>query len=85
MKTRKRVFALLLALLCLAGCGGGGGAKSLTKTVRPAPVEAGLDGEDAAALAGFSLELLKENWKGENLLVSPLSVLCALGLTANGA
>ena len=56
MKTRKRVLALLLALLCLAGCGGGGGAKSLTKTVRPAPVEAGLDGEDAAALAGFSME-----------------------------
>ena len=85
MKTRKRVFALLLALLCLAGCGGGGGAKSLTETVKPAPVEAGLDGEDAAALADVSLELLKENWKGENLLVSPLSVLCALGMTANGA
>lgn len=85
MKTRKRLFALLLALLCLAGCGGGGGAKSLTETVKPAPVEAGLDGEDAAALADVSLELLKENWKGENLLVSPLSALCALGLTANGA
>lgn len=80
----KRIFALLLALLCLTGCGGGG-AKSLTERVKPAPVEAGMEAGDAAALAGFSVELLKENWTGENLLVSPLSVLCALGLTANGA
>ncbi len=85
MNKAKRVFALLLALLCLAGCGGGGEAKSLTEHVRPAPVEAGMEEGDAAALAGFSLELLKENWTGENLLVSPLSVFCALGMTANGA
>lgn len=85
MNKAKRVFALLLALLCLAGCGGGGEAKSLTEHVKPAPVEAGMEEGDAAALAGFSLELLKENWTGENLLVSPLSVLCALGMTANGA
>lgn len=85
MNKAKRTLALLLALLCLAGCGGGGEAKSLTEHVKPAPVEAGMGEGDAAALAGFSLELLKENWTGENLLVSPLSVLCALGLTANGA
>lgn len=85
MNKAKRTLALLLALLCLAGCGGGGEAKSLTEHVKPAPVEAGMEEGDAAALAGFSLELLKENWTGENLLVSPLSVLCALGMTANGA
>ena len=84
MKTR--LIALLLALLCLPGCGGGGGsARNLTESVKPAPAEAELTPEDAAALAGFSLELLKENWTGENLLASPLSVLCALGMTANGA
>lgn len=80
----KRMSALLLALLCLTGCGGGG-AKNLTERVKPAPVEAGMEAGEAAALAEFSLELLKENWKGENTLVSPLSVLCALGMTANGA
>lgn len=85
MKTLIRLSALLLALLCLAGCGGGGGARSLTKEIQPARLETGLEEEDAAALAGFSLDLLKETWKGENALVSPLSALCALGMTANGA
>lgn len=84
-KTLKRASALFLALLCLTGCGGGG-AKSLTETVKAPRAELRpIEEESAAALAEFSVELLKENWKGENLLVSPLSVLCALGLTANGA
>lgn len=88
MNTVKRVSALLLALLCLTGCGGSArGPKSLTETVKAAPVEAPreIGAEDAAALAGFSLELLRENRNGENILVSPLSVLSALGMTANGA
>ena len=84
---KKRVCALLLALLCLTGCGGsGGGAKSLTETVKAAkPALQPLTEESAAALTGFSVDLLRENWDGENLLLSPLSVLSALGLTANGA
>ena len=55
MKAWKRVAALLLALLCLAGCCGSGGARSLTKSVRPAPAEIPREirPEDAAALAGF--------------------------------
>ncbi len=83
MKTLRRLPALLLALLCLAGCGGG--TRSLTGQVRPAPVGAELKEEDAAALAEFSLGLLKENWRGENALLSPLSALSALGMAANGA
>lgn len=38
------------------------------------------------AATDFGLKLLKESMKeGENALISPLSVLCALGMTANGA
>lgn len=83
MKTLRRVVTLLLALLCLAGCGGNG-TRSLTKQVNPAGA-AGVEEGDASALAGFSVELLKETWNGGNALVSPLSVLSALGMTANGA
>lgn len=82
----QRMPALLLALLCLIGCGSRSGPKSLTETVRVPQAELHpIEEESAAALAEFSLELLKENWRGENALVSPLSALCALGLTANGA
>lgn len=83
MKRIKRACALLLALVCLTGCGG---TRSLTEQVKAqVPAVWELTEEEAAALSGFSLNLLKENRTGKNTLVSPLSVLCALGLTANGA
>lgn len=85
MKTR--LTALLLVLLCLTGCGGSpGSARALTETVTAkAPAARELTEEDAAALAEFSVELLKEEWEGEGVLLSPLSVLSALGMTAGGA
>lgn len=86
-RTLPRLFCLTLALLLLTGCGGGIAApRSLTadlkaRTPDPSPIT-----EDrAGALSEFSLELLRENWTGENILLSPLSVLSALGMTANGA
>ncbi len=45
-----------------------------------------LRAEDAARSAQFALELFRAGAKaGENRLISPLSVLCALSMTANGA
>ena len=41
---------------------------------------------DNVAVSEFALELFKaSNKSGENTLISPLSVLCALSMTANGA
>ena len=79
---KKRILAALLALLCLAGCGG---SKSLTP-VRPAPPDLpeALDADSASALTEASLRLLREAWT-DNVLLSPLSLLSVLGMTANGA
>lgn len=44
-----------------------------------------LDG-NAAAVTDFGVRLFRNSWEdGKNTLVSPLSVLCALSMTANGA
>ena len=45
-----------------------------------------VNGPGAAAVTDFGLRLLRECGAGDkNTLLSPLSVICALGMTANGA
>lgn len=44
-----------------------------------------LTGADAVLLTDFSLELLRQSEYEDNALLSPVSALCALGMTANGA
>lgn len=73
----KRITALILTLLLLTGCGS-------PKNLAPRQTAEAGEIPDAEALMDFSLSLLRENW-GENVLISPLSILCALGMTANGA
>ncbi len=96
MKKRIPALGLCLALaLFLAGCGSWAcGNKVLAEDlmadmradVQPVSVEAN-DGEvEALAVTEFSVRLFQESREeGENTLVSPLSVLCALAMTANGA
>jgi len=87
----KRWIAMALALgilMSLAGCGSAG-QESLGLmsgiVAEPVPSTDILE-ESAAPLTQFGLSLLRETMTaGENALVSPLSVLCALGMTANGA
>lgn len=85
-RTFPRLICLNLALLLLTGCGGGGAPRSLTADLESkAPAPEPITEAQAEALTAFSLDLLRENWTGENILLSPLSVLSALGMTANGA
>lgn len=85
---RKRIAAALLCVLFLSGCGGAAdGAADLSSTVRADPVPAAGDlSAETAAAADFGVRLLQTCMeKGGNTLISPLSVLCALGMAAGGA
>lgn len=87
---KKCVLALLLALtaLLLSACGGMFQAQDLMAGIQSQPVSAKVQDPEADALAAteFSVRLFQACLtEGENTLVSPLSVLCALAMTANGA
>lgn len=84
--TSKTLLSLILvtAMLILSGCGG---AEDLTKGITPNEVSTSqiLDAENAAA-TDFALRLFRASAdESENTLISPLSVLSALAMTANGA
>ena len=87
----KRIIAAVLclaALLSLAGCAGGPQFKGsdLMAGIKARAVEVDIDLSDNEALAEFAVRLFKSsNTDGENILISPLSVICALAMTANGA
>ena len=94
MKKKLTALALTGALtlsLALTACGGGTAGADLTAGVDPAPgAHSYTNAEeiptaDVAAMTGFGLDLLRRCAGEENVLLSPASVLSALGMTANGA
>ena len=96
-RMKKRITAVLLCLtlavtaqLSLTGCSGQEKIQSeaMMKGIKPNTVETSmpLDGEQRIAVADFGVRLFQESQvNGKNILISPVSVLCALGMTANGA
>ena len=86
----KRIFALLLALtLLLTGCGSKiveMTGEDMMEDIKPNAVVYGEEGAPTAAVTDFAVRLFRESMEaGENTLISPLSVLYALSMTANGA
>lgn len=85
----KKWVALGLCMALLAGCGGCqrvSAVQDLSKNVSAAPKDVGtLSDEDAKLLADAAIRLLQSNGTEENTLLSPMSVFCAIGMTANGA
>lgn len=86
---KKMIAFILLAamVLSIAGCAAQAQANDLLAEVTPQPVSpvADLSGE-AAAVTDFGLRLFQSSMEsGKNTLISPLSVLYALSMTANGA
>ena len=92
MKRNKKFFALVsLLLICVIsanfyGCTSAQAA-DLMEGITPNEITApGNISQGNAAVADFAVRLLRaSNKTGENTLISPLSVLCALAMTANGA
>ncbi len=77
----------LSILFSVSGCGTAAQAADLMAGVKANKVseEAELTGGDSIAIADFAVKLFQNSTSDENTLVSPLSVLCALAMTANGA
>lgn len=80
----------VMAQFSLTGCSGQEKIQSeaMMKGIKPNTVETSmpLDGEQRIAVADFGVQLFQESQvNGKNILISPVSVLCALGMTANGA
>ncbi|HWQ80261.1 MAG TPA: serpin family protein [Anaerovoracaceae bacterium] len=80
--------ALMLSVLfSLSGCSAAQVVDLMAGVkVNAASNDIDLTGDDSEAIAGFAVELFQNTVSPDgNLLISPLSVLCALAMTANGA
>lgn len=91
-KTRISLVIISLLLVCamavnLTGCTMKVQAKDLMEDITPNNVDALDDlSSQNADVTDFAIRLFKaSNENGKNTLISPLSVLCALAMTANGA
>ena len=91
-KTKLSLVIISLVLLCamavnLTGCATNIHAEDLMEGVTPNSVTALNDlSTGSADVTDFAIRLFKQtNENGKNTLISPLSVLCALAMTANGA
>ncbi len=94
---KKKLYRYLSAALCacmlltasagLAGCAVQISATDLMEGISPSEEvhTASVSAEDSKKAAAFALKLLRECYSGGNILLSPLSVTAALGMTANGA
>ena len=93
MKKSYRLLALLLAFCVLAGfsgCGGAARSTDLMKGIVPQRPSLSADADTVRQqnerMTDLAVRLLQACGKsGENTLLSPLSILCALGMTENGA
>lgn len=82
---KKRIAILLALALLLGGCGSAG-VEDLSKNFRPSQAAADTIGDIGPTVTDFGLRLLNGTMEPDkNSLISPLSVITALSMTANGA
>lgn len=80
------VMAAVAVMLASSGCSSAG-QEDLMQGIVPNEVEASTDVvQESVAVTDFGVRLFQAGFEeGANTLLSPLSVLCALSMTANGA
>ena len=83
----KKTIALLLALcLLLGGCAARQTSVDLTTDISSSETKGGSCKDSGPLISGFGLKLLQSSWEeGRNILISPVSIITALSMTANGA
>ena len=85
---KKKVITVILALILIisaTGCGNGN-AKEISGQIGANPVQIHHEKTGDVLTNDFALELFKKSFDEEgNTIISPMSVLCALAMTANGA
>ena len=84
-----RIISVMVAaavMLASSGCSSAG-QEDLMKGIVPGQVETAADvTRESAVATDFGVRMFQESFEeGTNTLLSPLSVLCALAMTANGA
>ncbi len=85
------IFLLLAMIFNISGCTAENKpkseAKDLTESITPSEINvSGEFSSDNSRITDFAVRLFKASEsEGNNTLISPLSVLCALSMTANGA
>ena len=80
------VFLIVAIAVGTVGCAASAKATDLMDKVLPKNVDGkAADASFTASMADFSINLFKKSIKEENSLISPLSVMLALAMTANGA
>ena len=86
MKSKITAVILILSILCtFTGCNSGS-SKEISGKPGGNPVQVTHKKENDVKTNDFSLELLRNSLNAEgNTIISPMSVLCALAMTANGA
>lgn len=86
MKKVIALFMVFVIVVCTTGCFAQVQAEDLLSDITPQSVAITDLAGNTAAMADFAVRLMQaSNEAGENTLISPLSVLYALSMTANGA
>lgn len=90
----KKIILLLVLLLILIACNNNTNLTAINlmkdlnrNDINPVDIEVIQENnaDKTTEIADFSLDIFKKIYEGENTLISPLSIISALSMTANGA